>query len=91
MTQADIDDGSVENEAIATGETLTGTAVASASSTATVTAEQTPPLRLVKSASPSTVADYVVDQVITYSFVATDDGNSTIEDIPASALVAMPS
>jgi uncharacterized repeat protein (TIGR01451 family) len=81
ITQADVNSGSVTNTATATGTPPTGTPPVSPPSTATVTATQTPGISLVKSASPSDAASFTVGQVITYSFVITNTGNTTLTNV----------
>ena len=71
ITQTDIDYGSVTNTATASGNGLT-----SNSATATVTATQAPALTLVKSAN-RTIYD-TAGQMITYTYVITNSGNTTM-------------
>ena len=78
ITQADMDQGSVENTAIARAS-FDGADVDSAPSTATVTVTQSPSLDLAKSALPTTIGSQ--GQTITYSFLVTNDGNVTIDAI----------
>ncbi len=72
ITQADLDNGSVTNEAFATG-TFNGTEVNSTNVTATVTAIQSPALITVKIASPTSYS--AVGQTITYNYNVTNTGN----------------
>ncbi len=72
ITQADLDNGSVTNEAFATG-TFNGTEVNSTNVTATVTAIQSPALLTVKIASPTSYS--AVGQKITYNYTVTNSGN----------------
>lgn len=81
VTQDDMDAGSIENTAVATGE-LNGATVTSPSSSATVTVIQDPSLDLQKTATPSQVGS--AGQVVTYSFLITNDGNVTIDAIAVS-------
>ena len=71
VTQADIDGGSVVNTATATSGAET-----SAPSSVTINADQSPELTLVKS-SPSGNYFFVGD-TLTYSYVVTNSGNTTI-------------
>jgi uncharacterized repeat protein (TIGR01451 family) len=85
VTQADIDAGSVTNTALAQSG-----AVASAPSSVTVQAQQTPALEMVKTAvsifdgtTTSSVIEaqyFVIDAVVTYNYVVTNTGNTTITD-----------
>ncbi|THJ06190.1 hypothetical protein E7Z54_06105, partial [Nocardioides sp.] len=79
LTQADVDAGSVTNTATATGIPPSGTPVDSAPSTATVTMEPAPGLTLQKTAAPATVR--WAGEVVSYSFLVTNSGNVTIEDL----------
>ncbi len=71
ITQADLDNGSVTNVASASNGTVT-----SATDSETVTAVQLPGLSIVKSATPSTYS--AVGQVVSYSFVVRNSGNTTL-------------
>ncbi|MEU8385867.1 hypothetical protein, partial [Streptosporangium sp. NPDC048865] len=82
-TQADVDAGSVVNTAVASGTPPTGPVVTSAPSTATVTAVPVPGLALLKTASPATVA--AAGRTITYSYLVTNTGNSTLTGVGAAS------
>ncbi|QQS48168.1 MAG: DUF11 domain-containing protein [Acidobacteriota bacterium] len=71
ITQADIDAGSVTNIASATNGVVT-----SPTDTETVTATQSPALSIVKSAMPTTYS--AVGNVISYSYLVTNSGNTTL-------------
>ncbi|HEX3823541.1 MAG TPA: hypothetical protein VHV79_03645 [Mycobacteriales bacterium] len=81
VTQADLDAGSVTNTATASATDPTGTTLASAPSTATVSVTAEPGLSLVKSAGPIGPATLTPGEVITYSFLVTNTGNLTITDV----------
>ncbi|MFT4215164.1 MAG: hypothetical protein QM622_10370, partial [Microbacterium sp.] len=79
VTQADIDAGGFTNTATATGTDLTDTTVTSNESSAAVTAESNPSLSMVKSADVMSVD--AVGEVITYTFLVTNTGNVTVDNI----------
>ena len=96
VTQADLDHGSVDNTATASGTTPSGAGVTSPPDTATVTVNQAARLALVKTASTASVT--AAGDVITYTFKATNTGNVTVDGVaiddvqaaPAGALDAAP-
>ncbi len=71
ITQADLDNGSVTNVASVSNGTVT-----SPTDSATVTAVQSPALSIVKCATPATYS--AVGQVVSYSFVVANSGNTTL-------------
>ncbi len=71
ITQDDINAGSIDNTASASGSDVTSNSV-----TVTVTAVKSPALTLVKSANPTSYN--AVDQVITYTYIITNSGNTTL-------------
>ncbi len=81
VTQADIDNGSVDDTATASGTSPSGLAVTSAPSAASVTAAQVPGIGIVKSASPSDAAHFTSGQLVTYTFVVTNAGNVTLAPV----------
>lgn len=78
-TQADIENGTIDNSAVASGTDPNGRPVESDPSTATVTATRTLGLSIVKSADPASVSS--VGQQITYTFAVRNTGNVTMTDI----------
>ncbi len=96
VTQADLNNGSINDSATAAGTKPGGGTTTSAPSLATVTATQGPALTIAKSASPTTVS--AVGATVTYSFVVTNSGNVTLTNVavtdtqtaPAGALTTGP-
>ncbi|WP_371783654.1 DUF7507 domain-containing protein [Streptosporangium subroseum] len=82
VTQADVDAGSVVNTAVASGTPPSGPAVTSPPSTVTATATPAPGLTVAKTASPSTVS--APGQTITYSYLVTNTGNTTLSGVGAT-------
>ncbi|WP_378239456.1 DUF7507 domain-containing protein [Actinomadura harenae] len=80
VTQQDVDNGSIFNEAIAHG-TAPGspTPTESNPSDVTVTAEHNPGITVAKSAEPPTFSS--AGYVITYSYHVVNDGNVTLHDV----------
>ena len=97
ITQADLNNGSVNDSATASGTPPTGSPVASPISTATVTTTSAPALTVMKSVT-STGPYNAAGQSITYSFVAKNTGNVTLNSVgitdtqtaPAGALTSGP-
>ncbi|WIB76995.1 isopeptide-forming domain-containing fimbrial protein [Curtobacterium sp. MCPF17_002] len=82
VTQADVDAGSLSNSATATGTTPAGVVTdPTEPSTVEIEAEQTPGLDVVKSADLTRQADFVAGHEVTYTFVATNTGNVTVNDV----------
>ncbi|WP_418064474.1 hypothetical protein [Pimelobacter simplex] len=79
VTQDDVDRGTLTNTATASGTPTSGASVASDPSSAQVPADPEPSVSLDKSASPATVAR--AGETVTYSFVVTNTGNTTLRDV----------
>ncbi|MFT4085355.1 MAG: hypothetical protein QM638_22470 [Nocardioides sp.] len=78
VTQADVDQGSVENTATVSGTPPGADAVTSDPSSARVPASVEPALTLVKSADSDSLN---VGETITFTFLATNSGNVTLHDV----------
>ena len=82
VTQADIDSGATISNT-ATGNATTPGTFTAPSATETIDPEVTAPAAaMVKTASNDT--DVVVDEVITYTYVVTNTGNTTLTDVSVS-------
>lgn len=79
VTQPDLDAGQVTNTATASGNEPDGTPVASAPDDAVVTVDENAVLTLAKSATPTSVA--AVGDTVTYSFLVTNSGNVTVDNL----------
>ncbi|MCL2737222.1 MAG: hypothetical protein FWD75_11480, partial [Propionibacteriaceae bacterium] len=80
VTQADVDEGSVGNEATASGTPPTGPAVTDADA-AKVTITADPEISLKKSASPTATSVSRAGDSVTYSFLIKNEGNVTLHDV----------
>jgi len=84
-TQADVDNGSIDNSATASGTPPATTAnptpspISSAAQLLSIPATVTATLILDKSVSPTTVV--LVGAIVTYSFLITNTGNVTLTDV----------
>ncbi|MBD0676505.1 hypothetical protein BU198_38870 [Streptomyces sp. CBMA156] len=78
VTQADVDAGSVQNSATATGTPPSGPPPVSPPSETTVTTQDEPGLSVVKSAS---TGELVAGEEIIYKFEVKNTGNVTLKDV----------
>jgi len=78
VTQVDVDSGRIDNTAVAGAVAASGDDVSSDPSSAAVVIGAAPGISLVKSATPS---DLIVDQEVVYSFVVTNTGNVSLQDV----------
>ncbi|ORM05986.1 DUF7507 domain-containing protein [Prescottella equi] len=82
LQQEDIDRGTVDNTAIATGTDPGGKAVNSAESKVPLKGgPATPGISIVKSASPKDAESYKLGQTIKYSFKITNTGDVTLRNV----------
>lgn len=88
VTQADLDNGSIGNSAVATARTPDGVDVTSPPSEATASVTQRPSLSVVKSANPTTVS--TAGQHVGYSFAVTNTGNVTMSGISITDTLTAP-
>lgn len=79
LTQADVDRGTVDNTAIATGTAPDGSPVESEPSSVGIPGIQSPALTLTKTASPAVVRD--AGTTIEYGFLVVNSGNVTVSGI----------
>lgn len=84
VTQDDINAGTLNNVAIATGTGPKNTPVESPPSEVTIAAPAAPDLTIVKSATPSDSDSFTVGQQIEYSFLVTNTGNTTLTEVTPS-------
>ena len=82
VTQADIDNGVINDSATATGTPASGPAVTSAPSIASVNAPPAPSITLVKAASVSSFTS--AGTPVTYSYTVTNTGNVTLDPVTVS-------
>ncbi len=87
-TQDDFDAGQITNTATANATTESAGPVVSNPSTAVVVADQNPDLLLQKRATPTTVSNS--GQQIVYTFIVTNSGNVTVNDIAVADVFAAP-
>ncbi len=88
VSQADIDNGSINDSAVATATSPIGATVTSDPATATVTATQTAAIAIAKTANPTTVTG--AGQHVTYTFTVTNTGNVTLSGVSVSDTQAPP-
>ncbi|WP_223627232.1 DUF11 domain-containing protein [Microbacterium sp. EST19A] len=79
VTQADLDHGSVSDQATASASPPTGPALSNSTDVVTVTATQSGALTMSKTAEPGTVDS--VGDVIDYTFTVTNAGNVTLRSL----------
>lgn len=84
LTQADVDQGAIENTAIAAAVAPDGSDISSEADTAVVSITQAPSMTIVKTAGPGGFT--AAGEVVTYSFLVTNTGNVTLADIIVSEL-----
>ena len=78
-TQADVDNGSITNTAIASGLPPTGPPPTTTPSSVTIPATQDPHLEIAKAANPNRFSS--AGTPITFSYILTNDGNVTLTGV----------
>ena len=88
VTQADLDNGGIDNTATAGAVDPHAIAVTSNESSAAVSASQTPVITLLKTATPTTVSQ--AGQSVSYQFLATNTGNITVSGLTIADTLTAP-
>ncbi len=88
VTQADLDNGSINDTATATGKAPSGATLTSIA-TASVTATQSPAISVTKTPVPATVT--AAGQTVTYTFGIENTGNVTLHNVGVSDAQTAPS
>ena len=88
VLQTDMDNGSINDSAVASATSPTGTTITSDPAIATVTATQTAAIAIAKTANPTTVTG--AGQHVTYTFKVTNTGNVTLSGVSVSDTPAPP-
>ncbi|SDU92300.1 conserved repeat domain-containing protein [Microlunatus sagamiharensis] len=78
VTQADVDAGEVSDTSVASGRVPAGTTVTSAPATAVLAIERTPSIDLAAASSAPTYD--AANRTLTFTFTATNTGNTTLTD-----------
>ena len=84
LTQADVDRGSVTNRAQASGVSPTGVSATSPEDEAILTGEQTPSIRIEKTADVTEAS--VAGTPVTYHFIVENTGNVSLTDVAVTEL-----
>ena len=87
-TQADIDQGSIADSAVAAGTSPSDTPVTANSNPVTVDVAQTQTLSIAKSANPTTVT--TVGENVSYTFTVTNTGNVTLTGVGVTDVPTTP-
>src|SRR4051794_30211857 len=87
-TQADIDNGTITNSAVAHGSDPSGGLISSPASPSTVTPPPTARLSLVKSATPTSIT--ALGQQVSYQFLVTNTGNVTLSGVGINDTLSQP-
>ena len=88
VTQADIDHGSIVDDATTQGTTPSGGTASANSNSVTVTATPSPSISVAKSASPTTVT--TAGENVTYTFSVVDTGNVTLTGVGVTDVPTAP-
>jgi uncharacterized repeat protein (TIGR01451 family) len=84
LTQADVDQGSIANQARAVGDPPSGPSVVSQLASAEAPGDPQPGLTMVKTADPTSVSD--VGEIVRYTFLIENTGNVTLTDVAPEEL-----
>ena len=88
MTQADVDHGSIVDDATTQGTTPSGGTATATSNTVTVTVTQSPGISIAKAATPTTVT--AANQSVNYTFTVTNSGNVTLTGVGVTDVPVAP-
>ena len=87
VTQADLDNGSVNDTSTATGTVSGGGPITATSNQVTVPAVKSPAISVTKTPSPAYVT--AAGQTVTYGFTVTNTGNQTLSNVGVSDVPAL--
>ena len=88
VTQADIDNDTIADSAVAAGTTPSDTSVTQPSNPVAVDVTQAPAIAIAKSATPTTVT--AANQPVAYTFTVTNSGNVTLTDVGVTDVPTAP-
>ncbi len=85
VQQADIDAGSLVNEATVTAQTPNGTPITESTEITTAVPAANPGVEIIKTASPTTLGP--VGSLVTYRFAVRNSGNTTLSDLTVTDIL----